>query len=307
MLKVDNSMRIAGQAVWRDPEMPHRFYLMGEPIYRGSENGHPKFALLKYRWDVMFDGARGGGLLLFDFLLSVGTAVVENVRAELKGFLANEEGRGSLEPEISLIPFSKGEVTVSFMEDADVQIRLPVNSHDNYAASVVLPLSVKSVTLLEEALKKNKSIFSLAYKLKAHGQQNGDVAAATFSHSAILPPLVTLRDVTGALLDVGQFISPVALQTSRYFHPLLVKVRLVPELKDCGVDRVIVYLEPEGGQPMNHEFTPAHTQHLFASHNDSRRYEYWCEIYLHNGQIVESSRETTENSVLLIDLRQILP
>lgn len=306
MLTIDKSLQIAGQTVYRDTEMPRKFYLMGDPMYRCNRNGHPKFSLVTYRWDVLFDGTRGGGLLLFDVLLSVDKEVLENVGAELKGLLANE-GSDRSEPEINLIPCTDGNVTVSFsMADADEQIQLPVDLHDHCAVSVTLPLPVKSVTLLGEALKADKSIFSVAYELRANAQQKGDVVTTTFSHRAMLPPLVALRDATGDSLDVGQFISFVDLQAAPFFHPLLVDVMVISDFEAYGVSRVTVYLEPEGGLPMRHELTHSHERHLFASHSDSRKYEYWYEISLHNNQVVKSSRKTSDGSVLLVDLREML-
>lgn len=304
MLEIDKSLQVAGQTVYRDTEMGHKFYLMGEPMYRRNQNGHPKFVLVMYRWEPNFDGARGGGLLLFDFCFSIDKKVLENVGAELRGLLENEASDRRA-PEIGLIPFSDGDVTVCFsMGDTNESMRLPVVPHDNCSASVILPLSVKSVSLLAEALKTDKSIFSLTYELKANGRQKGDVVATTFSHSAMLTPLVALRDVTSNSLDPGQFVSLVDLQASRFFNPLVVDVIVRPEFKSCGVSRCTVYLEPEGGPSMKYEFTHSDERHRFATHNDSHKYEYWCEIYLNNGKVVKSSRKTTEDRTLIINLRE---
>lgn len=83
MLTIDKPIQIAGKTFYRDTEIPHKVYFVGEPMYRCNKYGHPKVSLLKYRWGLEFEGARGGGLLLFDFLLSVDEKVLNSIHRHL--------------------------------------------------------------------------------------------------------------------------------------------------------------------------------------------------------------------------------
>jgi hypothetical protein len=308
LLKFDDQIKIGNQTVFRDAESPHKFYLAGEPAYRKNQYGHPQLALLMYRWPTSWEGTKGGGLFVFVVVLQLPDQDLAVIRAELQRMFADEIGKDAPEPEITLIPYSGGEVTItpSGLDDAETNasIRCKVDPRNNFAASAAIPLSATATIKLKNALQKD-AVFHVKYELKADGWIDGQIIDRQVSLEATLAPLATMKDVTGHSLDLDPFVEVLTIGQNRFLSPLEVNVMLNGDFENLNLDHVTFYVEPEDGPSISHDFTVEDSLHRFVAHrsSDSWRYRYWYELhYTNSDKIFESAPITTTARHLYIPL-----
>lgn len=309
MLKFNDPIEIGDHTIYRDVEVPNKFYLIGVPAYRYNKYGHPKITLLKYRWSLnRGEGAIGGGLLVFDVVLQLPKEDLVVIKDKLKRLLADELGSDSSEPEIAMFPYTVGEITVNLpfheLDDtiANSSARFQVEPQDNCAAAVALPLSVEQVTILEEALKTH-SVISLVYELNVVGWQDGEVVDRIVYPQGMLPPFAAMQDVTGSLLDLNAFVEELEIGDARFFSPLEVKFYVGVDFDNLPISHITVYLEPEDGTSISYTLTPEERSHQFVIHRnrDSWLYTYWYEIYYTNSdKILKSARITNQDRTVVI-------
>lgn len=310
MLSYDDPITIRERTIYRDNEIKNKFYLTGEPVYRQNKYGQPKIALIKYRWSVDWPGNIGGGLLVFDVLLQPPKIERKYILSELQHVLTNEHNNNISSIEVTLMPYSGGEVAISIpfnnLDDSlkNTLLHLKVDPEDNYAVSVAQPLSVKAVTALENALN-TQPVVGITYDLKVLGWNNGEVIEKAVHPQAKLLPLEAMRDITGRIQYVDAFVEELEIGNDRFFLPLDIKVVLHASNDNLAISHITFYIEPEDGKINSYKLSPKDETQRIVIHRtrNSWRYRYWYEIYYTNNEkIHKTTPTTTEKGIIVIQL-----
>lgn len=173
MLSIPAVAQIEGITIFRDDDVPSRFYYLPRTIsIQRAPDGSPMFTFLRYQFPIEREGEeKGGGYLVLTTAMTEDPDVLRTrVEPALSQLVRSELPPSAPLPEITLAPvdFTNGQVRLLMMRDdefvGDVQLGRPSLFADN-TASIAVELEELGASLFADALRQGGSVAAVEYDL----------------------------------------------------------------------------------------------------------------------------------------------